>query len=181
MIFSLLRLPHPLAVNPLTEILARLTVLEAKVATLVVAARGYMVRNTNLVLGALGATYQSVTGYTSNSVSNIGVVTNLAAGTIRVLRPGTYQVIVTLGFTCLSQNSGRNTNLRLYDTVANAAVTGTFPIYVARDTDGGSTSVVLLAVVNSTSAEVVAQLGGSDSFTNFTITTAGLAIIGAGT
>ena len=172
MIPSQLRLPHPYAQELVSDRAA------------VVAAYGGMGRATNQVLGTLGAAYVNIANYTEQRFNpNVNVTTDLVTGYYSVLRASVYNLSFEFGFTCTSVNTGRNFNARIFNVTDNVAIGDVFPIFVGRDTDGGSASASVLFNLPAAGVgkNLVLQLGGGDSLSTFTITHMVLSISGAGT
>ena len=120
--------------------------------------------------GDLGAGFTLIDGFTDGQVNNpVSVDQDFANNALQIDRAGVWQLNIHVTFGHDDLNSGRQTNLRVWDNTDGFAL-ATLAIGVARNVGITSYAVSLLAdfAAIAVGDDIQLQLGGGDTFTNIT-------------
>lgn len=122
---------------------------------------------------ALDGTWTPITNYPTPYVPVPKfVAVDLVAGTLKLERPGTYVLSVSLALNFTESNAGRTTYLRLFDITDNVALSTELPLFVGRNQGGvtASISVLLYVAPGSVGDAMRMEIGNGDTFAGLSVT-----------
>jgi hypothetical protein len=131
--------------------------------------RGGIRKTTDQTVGALGATWVSITNYTNQVfVDHPDVDTDLANGTIAFHKAGQYMLTANIEMSFTSDNnSSRKTGFRLFNVTDNVAIpNATVNLYAGAYSAGftNSTSIPLDLSPALAGKNIRIEIGGGDTF-----------------
>ena len=136
-------------------------------------AYGGIRKTTDQNIGTLSSAWVPIAGYQTNVASSpSGVVTDLANGTVQILKPGAYTVVVNLEATYTSDNnSSRTATVRLFNITDNVPVPdSSWELYAGAYTPGFSSGISTITPVSYAGRVYRVDItGGTDAFAAFTI------------
>lgn len=136
-------------------------------------AYGGIRKTTDQLIGTLQAAWVPITTYQANVVpSPVGIVTNLANGTIQIPKAGVYTIVVNLEVTYTSDNnSSRTAAMRIFNVTDGIAIPDSeWELYAGAYTPGFSNGMsTMTPILQSNKVYRLEVSGGVDSFANFTV------------
>ena len=126
---------------------------------------GQINRNTNQIV-VMGAGWTSIQNYTAQLTNPKGVVQDMVPGTLSLQNLGVYQLMIDITLTFDESNTGRSTNLRMFDVGSGLPFGVENSLFVGRNAAGLTSSFVYLFEAITVGRVFCLQIGGGDAFPN---------------
>lgn len=134
------------------------------------AAHGGMSVATSAPFPTIDATYQPIDVFDTIYLTGFGVTFDLPAGSFALDTTGTFVLTLLGSVAHNSSNSGRRTNVRLWDITAAGPIGSPFPIGIGRNVEDTTIALTLAFVVDlpSVNDAIRFDIGGGDTLSAVT-------------